>query len=57
MHLDLNVALLAILTLGVGYLMTVAGIHKSSLEWRRRQRICPSCGRIIDARVCRTCSS
>jgi hypothetical protein len=57
MHLDLNVALLAVLTLGVGYLMAVAGIHKSALEWRRRQRVCPSCGRVIDARVCRSCGS
>jgi hypothetical protein len=57
MHLDLHVALLAVLTLGVGYLMAVAGIHKNTLEWRRRQRICPTCGRAIDARVCRTCRS
>ena len=57
MHLDLHVALLAVLTLGVGYLMTAAGIHKNALEWRRRQRFCPTCGRTIDARVCPTCNN
>jgi hypothetical protein len=28
-----------------GYLMTIAGVHKNTLEWRRRGRRCPSCGR------------
>jgi hypothetical protein len=36
---------IAILTIGVGYLMTQAGLQKSVLELRRRRKICPSCGR------------
>jgi hypothetical protein len=56
MALDPNVAILALLTSGVGYLMIVAGIHKSLLEWRRSGRRCPSCGRAIQARVCSYCS-
>jgi hypothetical protein len=56
MALDPNIAILALLTSGVGYLMIVAGIHKSLLEWRRSGRRCPSCGRAIQARVCSYCS-
>ncbi len=56
MELDPNIAILAVLTSGVGYLMVLAGVHKSALEWRRRERVCPSCGRVIRARVCR-CST
>jgi hypothetical protein len=57
MHLDPHIALFVILTCGIGYVMALAGVHKSALEWRRRNRICPSCGRAIRARVCETCSS
>ncbi len=52
MHVEPQLALLAILTCGVGYAMTIAGVQKSALEWKRRRRICPSCGRHIQARVC-----
>jgi NADH pyrophosphatase NudC (nudix superfamily) len=52
MDLDPNTALFAIVTFGAGYLMVFAGVHKSALEWRRRRRICPSCGRLIQARAC-----
>jgi hypothetical protein len=55
MEIDPNIALLAVLTLGAGYLMVVAGVHKSMLEWRRSGRLCPSCGRMIQARVCSFC--
>jgi hypothetical protein len=51
-EMTLHITLLAVLTLGVGYLMAVAGIQKSALEWRRRRRTCPSCGREIVARTC-----
>ncbi len=50
--MTLHIALLALLTLGVGYVMTLAGVQKSALEWRRRRRTCPSCGREIVARTC-----
>jgi hypothetical protein len=53
---DPHIAILAVLTLGVGWVMAMAGVQKSALEWRRRRRICPSCGREIHARVCTTCS-
>jgi hypothetical protein len=36
---------IAILTIGVGYLMTQAGLQKSALELKRRRKVCPSCGR------------
>jgi len=37
---------------GAGVWMAVAGVQKSALEWRRRRRTCPSCGRAIDGRTC-----
>jgi hypothetical protein len=51
MHLDPNLALVAAVTCVIGYLMIVAGLSKSALELKRRHRICPSCGRQIQARV------
>jgi hypothetical protein len=56
MHLDLNVDAFAAVTCGIGYLMTVVGLGKGALELRRRTRVCPSCGRQIQARVCSSCS-
>jgi hypothetical protein len=53
MELDPHIALLAVVTMAVGYLMALAGINKSALEWRRRGRVCPSCGRAMRARVCK----
>jgi NADH pyrophosphatase NudC (nudix superfamily) len=49
--------LLALTTVCVGYVMAVAGVQKSALEWRRRRRVCPSCGRRIESRVCGACGS
>jgi len=37
---------------GAGYLMVKAGLGKNALELRRRRRICPSCGRVINGRHC-----
>ena len=56
MELDPQIALFAVVTMGVGYLMAIAGVHKSALEWRRRGRTCPSCGRTIHSRVCKCAS-
>jgi NADH pyrophosphatase NudC (nudix superfamily) len=56
MALGPHPALLAIITCGVGCLMALAGLQTSALEWRRRHRICPSCGRAIQARVCKSCA-
>lgn len=57
MRLDPNIASLAVVTTAIGYLMVVAGLHKSLLEWRQRHRVCPSCGREITARVCSACTA
>ena len=38
------------ITMGIGYLMIQSGLQKSMLEWRRRRRSCPSCGR--ESRSC-----
>jgi len=56
MSLNSHIALLAILTCGVGYVLALAGVQQSALEWRRRNRICPSCGRAISDRVCDSCA-
>jgi hypothetical protein len=57
MELDPGIAILMVVTCGAGYLMTIAGLGKNALELKRRQRICPSCGRRIQSRVCRACTS
>lgn len=57
MHPDPQIAIAIVTTLGAGWLMMVAGVQKSALEPRRRKRVCPSCGRHIEARVCATCAS
>ena len=57
MHIDPHVAIAAISTLTAAWLMITAGLEKSALERRRQRRICPSCGREIQARVCTACTS
>jgi NADH pyrophosphatase NudC (nudix superfamily) len=52
MRLDVQLVALLATTTGVGLLMIVSGIHKSALEWRNRNRFCPSCGREIQGRTC-----
>jgi formate dehydrogenase maturation protein FdhE len=54
--MTLHLASLAVVTLGIGWLMMAAGLQKSALELRRRRRVCPSCGRHIQARVCPSCT-
>ena len=39
-------------TAGAGVLMTIAGLEKRALEWKRRRRTCPSCRRRIQRRAC-----
>ena len=53
---DPHIVTLVVATLGAGWLMTLAGLQKNALEFRRRKRHCPSCGREIHARVCPTCT-
>ena len=52
MILDPHMAILAASIAGVGFLMSIAGLQKSALEWRRRRRICPSCGTELRGRTC-----
>ena len=56
MHLDPHVAIAAVSTLGAAWLMITAGLQKNALERRRQRRVCPSCGRQIQARVCSSCA-
>jgi hypothetical protein len=56
MQLDPHVAIAAVATLAAGWLMITAGLQRSALEHRRRGRVCPSCGRQIQARVCASCA-
>jgi hypothetical protein len=56
MHVDPHIAFAAMASLGAGWLMVKAGLQKSVLEHRRRRRVCPSCGREIQARVCASCT-
>ena len=53
--LDPHTATVAVATLGIGWMMAVAGLQKSALELKRKRRTCPSCGRHMTARVCSTC--
>jgi hypothetical protein len=53
MAIDPHVVVLGVVTAGAGYLMTVVGVQKSALEWRRRRRTCPSCGRVLQRGMCR----
>jgi len=57
MTIHMNIAMVLMVTLLAGWLMAIAGVQKSALEWRRRRRICPSCGREIRARSCTACST
>jgi len=57
MHLDPHAAIAAVSTLAAAWLMITAGLQKSALERRQHKRVCPSCGREIQARVCTTCTS
>jgi NADH pyrophosphatase NudC (nudix superfamily) len=47
-----HLTILLVSTAGVGVLMSFAGLQKSALEWKRRRRICPSCGRELRGRRC-----
>jgi hypothetical protein len=50
--IDPHIAVFAVITAGVGYVMTLAGLQKSALEWKRRRRTCPACGRELQRRTC-----
>jgi formate dehydrogenase maturation protein FdhE len=50
---DPQIAAFAALAMAVGWTMTFSGLTKNALELKRRRRICPSCGRVIDGAVCK----
>jgi hypothetical protein len=45
--MDVQSLTLGVATLIVGALMAMSGLEKNALEWKRRRRICPSCGRTL----------
>jgi hypothetical protein len=47
---------LVALTTGVGALMLLLGLGRGLLHARSAGRRCPSCDRLIEGRVCRTCT-
>ena len=49
---DPQLMIIAAVSSGVGYLMIQSGISKSALEFKRRRRICPSCGRHLETCGC-----
>jgi NADH pyrophosphatase NudC (nudix superfamily) len=51
MSFDPHMAVL-LSTTAAGLLMSIAGLRKNGLEWRRRRRICPSCGRELRSSAC-----
>jgi hypothetical protein len=52
MATDAHLVLIGVLTASIGYLMALAGVHKSALEWKRRRRMCPACGRELERGIC-----
>lgn len=51
-----QIALVALVTTGIGALMIRLGLDRGALMRRRATRRCPSCGRLIERRVCDTCT-
>jgi recombinational DNA repair protein RecR len=47
---------LCLVTTGVAALMIRLGVARGLLQLRKAPRRCPSCGRLIDGRVCATCT-
>jgi recombinational DNA repair protein RecR len=45
-----------LVALTTGALMILLGFCRGLLEARNAGRRCPSCGRLIEGRVCRTCA-
>ena len=50
--LDPGILMLAALTTAFGWTMLFAGTRKRALEFKRRKRVCPACGKAISGRVC-----
>ena len=52
MMVDPQLATAVAMLMAVGWTMCFAGLRKHMLELKRRRRVCPSCGRPIQGRVC-----
>jgi len=52
-----HLALLSVLTTGVGAAMIRMAIGRGLLTARQEKRRCPSCGRLIRATVCSACTT
>jgi hypothetical protein len=51
-----HLALLVLITTGAGAGMLWLGLDRGMLQFRRGERRCPSCDRLIRDRVCPTCA-
>jgi hypothetical protein len=49
---DPQLAFTVALAMAFGWTMLHTGVRKHMLELKQRKRICPSCGRSIQGRVC-----
>ena len=47
---------LYLLTISVGALMIMLGLRHGLLQARAAGRRCPACDRLIEGRVCKTCT-
>ncbi|HXY84627.1 MAG TPA: hypothetical protein VEH52_04015 [Gaiellaceae bacterium] len=54
--LSQHLALLAVITSGVGAAMVRIGLNRRGLEPRRVERRCPACGRTLRAAACEACT-
>jgi hypothetical protein len=55
MTISNHLALLAVVTTGIGAVMLSLGLRSGLLLKRAARRRCPSCGHIMDAPVCNRC--
>jgi|AmaraimetFIIA100_FD_contig_41_1139549_length_650_multi_3_in_0_out_0_2 hypothetical protein len=55
MTISNHLALLAVVTTGIGAVMLLLGLRSGLLLKRAARRRCPSCGHIMDAPVCNRC--
>jgi len=52
-----QLALLAVITSGIGVAMIRLGLAEGALRLRHTKRRCPACGRFVEARTCTNCRS
>jgi hypothetical protein len=52
-----QLAMLAVITTGIGFVMIRLGLGQGQLRLRRAERRCPACGRLVHGRICPNCAS